>query len=94
MDHIFTNSVNVYNRLFHYCGFKSEVLYPPVDVSNFTPTEDNNGEKKYFISFARLSPPKRIDLIIEAFMDMPDQNLIFTYGKNDPMKDELLKKIQ
>jgi hypothetical protein len=25
---------------------------------------------------------------------MPDKNLIFSYGKNDPMKSELLAKIQ
>jgi len=25
---------------------------------------------------------------------MPEQNLILTYGKNDPMKDEILSKIK
>jgi len=25
---------------------------------------------------------------------MPDQNLIFCYGKNDPMKEEILAKIR
>lgn len=94
MDHIFTNSINVKDRLFHYCGFDSEVLYPPVDLSNFVPTSSEKWNNRYFLSFARLSPPKRINLIVDAFMDMPDQNLIFTYGKNDPMKDEILKKIQ
>ncbi len=48
----------------------------------------------YFLSFARLSPPKRVDLIVEAFLQMPDQNLIFCYGKNDPMKETILKKIE
>lgn len=101
MDHIFTNSENVYGRLLKYCGFQSDVLYPPTDISRFTPAINNDGETRdsgifdsYFFSFARLSPPKRIDIIVDAFIDIPDQNLIFTYGKNDPMKDEILKKIQ
>lgn len=33
-------------------------------------------------------------MIIDAFLQMPDQNLIFSYGKNDPMKNKLLEKIQ
>lgn len=48
----------------------------------------------YFYSWARLSPPKRVDLIIDAFLDMPDQNLVFSYGKNDPMKESILGKIK
>lgn len=51
-------------------------------------------EKSYYISWARLSPPKRVDMIVEAFLEMPDKNLVFTYGKNDPMKDEILDKIR
>ena len=51
-------------------------------------------ESAYFLSFARLSPPKRVDLIVDAFLQMPDQNLIFTYGRNDPMRDEILAKIE
>ncbi len=48
----------------------------------------------YFLSFARLSPPKRVDLIVDAFLQMPEENLIFCYGKNDPMKEVILKKIE
>lgn len=48
----------------------------------------------YFLSFARLSPPKRVDLIVDAFIRMPDQNLIFTYGQNDPLREEIIAKIR
>jgi glycosyltransferase involved in cell wall biosynthesis len=93
MDHIFTNSQNVHDRLLSFCGFESEILYPPTDVSRFIP-DQKTLPKNYFFSFARLSPPKRVDLIVDAFLQMPDQKLIFTYGKNDPMKDEILEKIR
>ena len=47
----------------------------------------------YFLSFSRLSPPKRVGLIVDAFLEMPEQNLILTYGKNDPLKREILEQI-
>lgn len=31
-------------------------------------------------------------MIVDAFLQMPDKNLVFTYGKNDPLKDEILEK--
>lgn len=32
-------------------------------------------------------------MIVDAFLNMPDKKLIFTYGKNDPQKEEILSKI-
>ncbi len=52
-----------------------------------------NGEN-YYLSFSRLSPPKRVDLVVDAFLAMSDKNLVFTYGKNDPLKDEILAKCE
>lgn len=93
MDHIFTNSQNVHDRLLSFCDFESEILYPPTDIDRFTPNE-LVPTGNYFLSFARLSPPKRVDIIVDTFLQMPEQNLILTYGKNDPMKDEILSKIK
>lgn len=93
MDHIFTNSQNVHDRLLSFCDFESEILYPPTDIDRFAPNM-SVPTGNYFLSFARLSPPKRVDMIVDAFLDMPEQNLILTYGKNDPMKDEILSKIK
>ena len=33
-------------------------------------------------------------MIVEAFCDMPEKKLIFSYGKNDPMKADILEKIK
>ncbi|NRH20778.1 glycosyltransferase [Candidatus Gracilibacteria bacterium] len=93
MDHIFTNSQNVHDRLLSFCDFESEILYPPTDIDRFAPNVSVS-TGNYFLSFARLSPPKRVDIIVDAFLQMPEQNLILTYGKNDPMKDEILSKIK
>lgn len=94
---IFTNSHNTRKRLLEYCGYDSHVVYPPVDLTLFTPREVEVSlpsiPQNYFLSFARLSPPKRVDLIIESFLTLPDQNLVFTYGKNDPQREALLSKV-
>ena len=108
-DIIFTNSENVHDRLLRFCGVESEILYPPTDIHHFVPTTDerikgdlfssekvsmkNAYFKKYFLSFCRLSPPKRVDLIVDAFIDMPEEHLILTYGKNDPEKERILARI-
>lgn len=31
-----------------------------------------------------------MDLVVRAFQDMPDKNLVFTYGANDPEKRRIL----
>lgn len=96
-DQIFTNSLNVEKRLQDFTGYSSEIVYPPTDTTFFTPGNGGNtpfAEKEYFYSWARLSPPKRVDMIVEAFCDMPEKKLIFSYGKNDPMKTEILEKIK
>lgn len=56
-------------------------------------SDETKESKDYFLSFARLSPPKRVDLIVDAFLDMPEKNLVFTYGKNDPMREDIFAKI-
>ncbi len=86
---------------------RSVIIYPPTDTRLFIPkniwiSDDEAmgeskknpfSEKSYFLSWARLSPPKRVDIIVDAFLDMPDKNLVFCYGKNDPMKEDILQKI-
>ena len=44
---------------------KSFVVYPPIELSNFVNSSKNNG--KQFIYISRLNPPKRQDLLIEAW---------------------------
>jgi glycosyltransferase involved in cell wall biosynthesis len=73
MDLIISNSSNIQNRLKTYTGIDSTVIYPAVDTSRFRWIEQGD----YFISYARLESIKRIELIVEAFAQMPDQRIIF-----------------
>lgn len=76
MDKVFANSKNVQGRLRKYLGVDSEVLYPPVDTDRFKWLSDGD----YFLSTARLEPLKRVDLIVEAFKQLPDEKLVVTSG--------------
>lgn len=99
MDVIVTNSQNVQKRLSDFTWFQSEIIYPPTDTHFFTgkhishPSVVPFGSKDYFYSWARLSSPKRVDLIVETFLQMPEKNLVLSYGKNDPLKEKILEKI-
>jgi glycosyltransferase involved in cell wall biosynthesis len=63
-------------RLKKYLDVESEVLYPPCDTEGF----EWMGDGDYFLSTARLEPLKRVDLIVEAFKDMPNKKLIVASG--------------
>ena len=39
LDAIFTNSTNTKNRLKHFTQYDAEIIYPPVDLSRFIPSE-------------------------------------------------------
>lgn len=85
MDLILTNSVNTQKRIEHFLKVKSLVLYPPVDLDKFKFL----GQKKYYLSFARLADAKRVDRVVEAFKMMPEKNLVVIYWQNDPAREKI-----
>lgn len=56
-------------------GRDSEVIYPPVDTDYFTPSADNRELTKY-VTASRFVPYKRVDLIVRAFVRMPNRKLV------------------
>jgi glycosyltransferase involved in cell wall biosynthesis len=72
MDVIVANSVNIQNRVKQFLGMDSVVVHPPCDTENFHWL----GQEDYYLSFARLDPLKRVDVIVKAFMQMPDKRLV------------------
>ncbi|HFD13193.1 MAG TPA: glycosyltransferase family 4 protein [Crenotrichaceae bacterium] len=79
MDCVIANSRNVQQRLRNYLGVDSDVVYPPVDTTCYR----WQGCGDYYLSTARLEPYKRVDLIVKAFLEMPDRQLIVTSGGSD-----------
>jgi len=76
MDVIVANSKHVRQRIKHFLNQEAVVVYPPCDTKRFV----WQGQDDYFLSVGRLDPLKRIDLIIKAFLKMPEKRLIITSG--------------
>lgn len=72
MNIILVNSRNVQQRLKKYTGYDSEIVHPPVDTKKFSFKPAGN----YYLSTSRLEEFKRVDVIIKAFLSMPDKKLI------------------
>jgi len=72
-DYLIANSNYIAEKLKRIYNRESTVIYPPVDVEKFSCVE--NKDDYYFVA-SRLVPYKRIDLIVEAFAQMPDKRLI------------------
>jgi len=72
MDVILANSTNVQNRIHKFLGLESTVIYPPCDVDKFCWVSQGD----YYLSTARLTPQKRVDIIIQAFTKLPQKRLI------------------
>ncbi len=76
MDVLVTNSKNVQERIKEYLKLESVIAYPPCTTLPFA----NLGMGDYFFSWARLYPIKRVHLIVEAFLQMPDKKLVVASG--------------
>ncbi|MBU1193832.1 MAG: glycosyltransferase [Proteobacteria bacterium] len=84
---IFVNSVNTMKRVKQFYNRDSEVIYSPVDVSKFY----NKKSKNYSLSVNRIDPYKRIEIQIEAFRKLPEENLIIVGGASAEFEDYFLK---
>lgn len=92
-DYLLANSNYIAEKLKRIYNRESTVIYPPVDVDKFTCLEQKDD---YYFVASRLVPYKRIDLIIEAFAQMPDKRLIVagTGPELDRLKNKFLVNVE
>lgn len=64
VDHFIANSKYTARRIKKYYNKEATVIYPPVEVEKFTPQKEHGN---YFLTVARLSPYKRVKLIVDVF---------------------------
>jgi len=75
VDAFATNSKFVARRIWKVYRRRSRVIYPPVEAT-LPPVEGPVTGKPFYLSLGRLVPYKRVDLIVEAFRQMPHLSLI------------------
>jgi glycosyltransferase involved in cell wall biosynthesis len=63
----------IHRRIRKTYGRDAAVIYPPVDVEQFTCCEK---KEDFYLTASRMVPYKRIDLIVEAFTAMPERKLV------------------
>lgn len=87
-DHFITNSNEVVPRILSAYGPKNgvAVIHPSVKMDDFYVAEE---AKDYYLMVSRFEPYKKVDLVIEAFNQMPDKKLIIV-GKGS-LEDKLKK---
>lgn len=81
-DILIANSTSVQRRIEQTYGRSSIILFPPVELDDFPMCNDKDD---YFVVASRLVPYKRIDLVVNAFTQMPNQRLIVV-GDGPEMK--------
>jgi glycosyltransferase involved in cell wall biosynthesis len=74
------NSQNVRERIQRHYNRDAEVIYPPVDVSDFRISSCDGG---YFLIVSAFAPYKRIDLAIEAFNKTGERLVIVGDGQEN-----------
>ncbi len=67
VDYYIANSRTVKQRISKYYRRSSEVIYPPVDTERFVP---NGKPGEYYLIGGRLASYKRVDIVIEAFLQL------------------------
>jgi glycosyltransferase involved in cell wall biosynthesis len=75
VDRFFAISQFIRRRIRKAYRRDADVLYPPVDVARFTPGPEREREDFYFTA-SRFVPYKAIDVIAEAFRELPGRRLV------------------
>jgi glycosyltransferase involved in cell wall biosynthesis len=88
VDYFISNSNHIKQRILKTYGKEAVTIYPPVFVADF---DDNHPKEDYYLTCSRLVPYKKIDLIVEAFANMPDKKLIVIGAGPDMEKIKKLK---
>lgn len=73
VDYFVANSKFIARRIWKVYRREADVVYPPVDVSAFT---FHDKKEDFYLTASRMVPYKKIDLIVEAFSQMPDKKLV------------------
>ncbi|HET7331971.1 glycosyltransferase family 4 protein [Dyella sp.] len=73
VDVFVANSAFIGRRIAKVYRRPSAVVYPPVDVNAFSLCEEKDD---FYFTASRLVPYKRVDLIVQAFSQMPQHRLV------------------
>jgi glycosyltransferase involved in cell wall biosynthesis len=88
VHYFIANSENVRRRIQRHYHRDAEVIYPPVDASQFQLQTHDDG---YFLIVSAFAPYKRIDIAIEAFNELGERLVIVGDGPEGKALKNLAK---
>lgn len=71
-DFYIANAENIKEKIKKYYNRDSAVIYPPVESDKFQIKKEIGD---YFLLVSRIEPYKKVDMVIDAFNQMPDKKL-------------------
>jgi glycosyltransferase involved in cell wall biosynthesis len=74
VDAILANSRFIQRRIYKVYRRESKVIYPPVDIDNFS--LNSAARENYYVTASRLVSYKKIDLIVRAFSKKQSEKLV------------------
>jgi len=86
VDTFVANSELIRDRIRRFYDEDAEVVYPPI-----TGDWRNEGDNGYFITWSRLAPEKRIDLIVEAFTELDERLIVAGDGEQREKLEEMAR---
>ncbi|MFH2035109.1 MAG: glycosyltransferase family 4 protein [Candidatus Zixiibacteriota bacterium] len=73
VDYFIGNSKFIAGRIGKVYHRQAHFIYPPVDIESFVLETEKDD---YYLTVSRMVPYKKIDMMVEAFTEMPDKKLI------------------
>ncbi|MEM3519505.1 MAG: glycosyltransferase [Candidatus Hadarchaeales archaeon] len=89
VDKFVCNSEITRKRIKKYYKRDAEVVGVPLNLEGFKHREAED----FFLSVQRIAPPKRVELQIEAFKNLPQEKLVVVGTYDDEVYAETLKKV-
>lgn len=80
VDLFIANSTFIARRIYKVYRRSAQVIYPPVEIAAL----DGTVREDFYLTASRLVPYKRVDLIVEAFLEMGDRRLV-VIGEGEQM---------
>jgi len=84
VDFFIANSHHIAEKIKRIYKIEAKVIYPPVDTDKFGV---GNQKEDYYLTASRMVPYKKLDLVVEAFNQMPDKKLVVV--GSGPEKDNI-----
>lgn len=89
IDRFACNSEIVRKRIKKYYNREADVVGVPIDVNRFK----HRKAEDFFLSVQRIAPPKRVEIQLQAFQNLPGEKLVIVGAYDDQSYAERLRSI-